>query len=219
MRNFLLAAAAVLCFSAPSTAADLIIPETLQPMIGSPEFDWNGVYAGLSAGAQGVRIFAPGEGTLEGTGAIASVFAGLNVQSGSFVYGAEADFGYSGYQGSRPCGNVAWSCAGYVNAQGSARVRVGLAFDSILLYGTAGVAAANIGGSTTSPAGVAFRDSSVRFGWTVGAGADVAFNESLFGRLEYRYTDFGARNMSFDIVYPGVQVSAHTVTAGIGYKF
>ena len=29
-------------------------------------------------------------------------------------------------------------------------------------------------------------------GWTAGAGVDVKVTEQVFGRVEYRYTDFGS---------------------------
>ena len=29
-------------------------------------------------------------------------------------------------------------------------------------------------------------------GWTAGAGVDVKMTEQVFGRVEYRYTDFGS---------------------------
>lgn len=203
----------------PALAADLIIPVTPEPIYEDAGFDWSGAYIGAAVGGQGVRLFAPGEGTIEGTAALGGVFAGFNAQSGNLVYGGEADVDYSGFNGTRACGNPLWTCRGYVNWQGSARARVGLAVDTLLFYGTAGVAVGNAGGSTTSPAGVVFSDASVRVGYTAGAGVEMAFSDNLTGRLEYRYTNLGARNMNFDVVYPNVEVSSHTVRAGLAYKF
>ena len=213
-------ATSVLCLlCAPVAAADLYVPTTPDAMVTTSGYDWSGFYIGAAAGGQGVRIFAPGEGTLEGTALVVGAFVGANAQSGNLVFGAEADGEYSGYEGTRACGNPAWSCYGYLNWQGSVRGRVGFAIDTILLYGTAGVAIANVGGSTTSPANVVFPDSQVRVGWTVGAGVEAAFADNWFGRVEYRYTDLGARDMNFDVVYGGVEVRSHAVRAGVGYKF
>lgn len=203
----------------PAVAADLIIPIAPEPIYDDAGFDWSGAYVGASIGGQGVRIFVPGEGTIQGTSLVGGIYAGINGQSGNIVYGAEADIEYSAFNRTVACGNPAWDCNGYVNAQGSVRARLGYAVDTLLFYGTAGLAMANVGGSTTSPGGVVFPDSSVRMGYTVGAGAELAFDENWVGRVEYRYTNLGARDMSFDIVYPGVEVSSHTVRAGIAYKF
>jgi outer membrane immunogenic protein len=59
----------------------------------------------------------------------------------------------------------------------------------------------------------------VRFGWTVGAGLELAMDENWFGRAEYRYSDFGTADMNFDVVYPNVSVRSHAVRAGVGYRF
>lgn len=212
-------AAAAVLFATPVLAADLIIPLSPEPIYEAAGFDWSGVYVGAAIGAQGVRMLAPGQGTLEGTSAVGGLYAGINWQAGNLVYGAEADIEYSGYNGNRACGNAAWNCNGYIDAQGSVRARLGFAVDTLLFYGTAGLAVGNAGGSTTSPGGVVFPDSDYRIGYTVGAGVEAAFTDNLIGRLEYRYTNLGARDMTFDVVYPGLEVSSHTVRAGLAYKF
>ena len=37
-------------------------------------------------------------------------------------------------------------------------------------------------------------DSNTMLGWTAGVGADIKITEQVFGRVEYRYTDFGSDN-------------------------
>jgi outer membrane immunogenic protein len=208
---------ALTTFSA--SAADLFIPDEPLPILADSPFDWSGAYIGASVGGQGVTAVGPGQATLSGTAVVGGVFGGFNFQSGNLVYGIEADAEYSGFNATVPCTNPAWSCNGYLNAQGSLRARLGYAVESLLFYGTAGVAVGHAGGSTTSPANVVFPDSSVRVGWTVGAGVEAAFTDNWFGRVEYRYTNFGADNLMFDVPYNGVEVSSHAVRAGIGYKF
>lgn len=215
----ILSAIALSLACGPALAADLYVPAMPDAMVTSSGYDWSGFYLGAALGGQNVLISAPGQGSLQGTAVVGGVFAGANGQSGNFVYGAEMDVEYSGFNASRACTNAAWTCNGYVNWQGSLRGRLGFAVDTILIYGTAGLALANVGGSTVSPANVSFPDSSVRAGFTVGAGVEAAFNENWFGRVEYRYTNFGARDMTFDVVYPGVEASSHAIRAGVGYKF
>lgn len=188
-------------------------------MVTSSGHDWSGFYVGAALGGQNLRMNAAGESAFQGTALVGGVFAGGNAQSGNLVYGAEVDAEYSGFDVKSACGNPAWTCNRNLNWQGSVRGRFGFAVDTLLFYGTAGLALGNVGGATTSPANVRFADSQVRAGWTVGAGIEAAFAEHWFGRVEYRYTDFGSRDMTFDIAYPGVPASSHAVRAGIGYKF
>ena len=220
MNKLLLAGAALLVsLSSTAFAADLYIPSSPLPIVEGAAYDWSGAYVGATVGGEGVRVLAPGQGDITGGAAVGGIFAGANFQASNLVYGVEADLEYSGFNATKPCGNPAWTCNAYVNGQGSIRGRFGYAVDTLLFYGTAGLAVGNAGGSTTSPGGVVFPDSSVRFGWTVGAGIEAAFNDNWFGRLEYRYTDFGTRDMNFDVAYRGVSVTTHTIRAGIGYKF
>lgn len=216
----LMAAAAALLLASPTLAADMFLPYEPEPYYAMSDGGWGGQYLGATIGGQRTRIDVPSEGTFEGNGFIGGLFAGYNVHQESLVYGVEADAEWSSYDQSVACGTrAAWTCRGYVNAQGSLRARLGIATDSFHVYGTAGLAVAHAGGSTTSPANVSYHDSAVRFGWTVGAGAEIAFNENWFGRAEYRYTDLGARDMTFDVVHPGVKVTSHALRAGIGYRF
>jgi outer membrane immunogenic protein len=52
-------------------------------------------------------------------------------------------------------------------------------------------------------------------GWTAGLGAEHAFTDNWLGRAEYRYYDFGTE----DITRGEVDLSMHTVSVGIAYKF
>ena len=54
-------------------------------------------------------------------------------------------------------------------------------------------------------------------GWTAGVGTDIKITDNVFGRVEYRYTDFGSK--SFDSVGTKVKESDNRVTFGVGMKF
>ena len=79
-----------------------------------------------------------------------------------------------------------------------------------LIYGAAGWtgAQAHIDG----PAG---SDRDTLSGWTIGAGVDYAFTNNVFGRLEYRYNDYG----SADLLGLDGDFDQHVVMIGVGYKF
>jgi outer membrane immunogenic protein len=52
-------------------------------------------------------------------------------------------------------------------------------------------------------------------GWTVGTGVDYPFANNIFGRAEYRYSDYGSKELE------GVKsdFTQQTVNLGVGLKF
>lgn len=217
MRRLVLGSLAILAAS-PALAADYLYqPDVVE--YGYSSSGWSGQYIGASLGGQRTRINIPGHGVLEGLGLIGGVFAGVNFEQEGWVFGAEADAEWSGFEQSMTCTNPAWTCKGYLNAQGSLRARIGFAVDSFHVYGTAGLALAHVGGSTVSPTNVEYPNSYLRAGWTAGVGAEVAFSDAWFARAEYRYTDLGTADAWFDVGYPDIGVTSHAVRAGLGYRF
>jgi outer membrane immunogenic protein len=110
--------------------------------------------------------------------------------------------------------------------QGSARGRVGWAFNQILLYATGGWAFAHITNTydTTAFGGGFASISGTRSGWTVGGGAEYALNKNWSLRAEYRYSDFGnVADQSSIAFFPATRVNRHItesqVQAGFSYKF
>jgi len=195
----------------PAMAAD--------PMAGAGPHDFSGPYIGASVGGQIMSTTTTAANFVQpgGTGLMAAVFAGLNMQNGNMVYGIEADVGYGTAKGSEACSNATYTCETYLRWQGSARARLGYAIDDFLLYVTGGAAFANFGGSTDD--GTNYPDSSTRIGYTVGAGAEMALASDITGRVEYRYANYGKRTMTYDSAYPDVGVSTHTVTFGLAKEF
>jgi outer membrane immunogenic protein len=197
----------------PLFAADAVeappAPPAAAPVQYAPTANWSGFYAGVFGGYNW-GTFDSGAGDIDAEGWSGGAFAGYNLQNGSLVYGVEADAGYSGADGALAGGVVARQ-----NGFGSLRGRIGYAFDPVLIYGTGGLAitSAEVDDGTVS-------DSNTHLGWTIGAGADTLITDNVFGRLEYRYTDYQSKD--FTISGPATVssgFSAHTVNAGIGVKF
>ncbi len=197
MRSYFLSAALVVVAS-PVFAADYLhMPEPPDIRYGYSSSGWSGQYAGATLGGQRTRIDTPAAGVLEGFGLIGGFFAGVNYEQNSIVYGVEADVEWNSFDQAAACSTPAWYCS----VQGSLRARLGYASDNFHFYGTAGFAAATVGAT----------------GWTAGLGAEVAFSDDWFGRVEYRYTALGSANAWYDQTENGV--TAHAVRAGIGYRF
>lgn len=74
------------------------------------------------------------------------------------------------------------------SAYGSVRARAGYAFRSVYVYGTGGVAIANLkaANSVTVPHG----SNAVRAGWTAGAGFEVKLTDHVALGAEYRFSKF-----------------------------
>jgi outer membrane immunogenic protein len=128
----------------------------------------------------------------------------------------------------------------------SARGRLGyLVSPSLLIYGTGGIAWQKIETSATcqhsipdplcrriEPAEpfITVTNRTTRTGWTIGGGVDARIVGNWILRGEYRYSDFGTWNNSFDLSLPGVgtyttfigtqlKIKTQIATLGIAYKF
>src|ERR1700678_653159 len=114
------AAAAAAAASSAAGAADMSAPSTYKAPVPVPVSSWAGFYVGASVGASwlhsvqddtaaiaGVSQFpfklfgyssstGGSSATAHGLGALGGLNLGYNLQSGNFVYGAEADFSWLG---------------------------------------------------------------------------------------------------------------------------
>lgn len=178
---------------------------------------------------------------------------GLNYQINALVFGVEGDFNWSTMKGSVTPANgfcnlavsataVASTCETKADWLGTARLRFGYAIDRVLVYGTGGAAFGNVqagltgsGQAGASPAGGSFQ-STASFGWTVGAGIEVAFLENWTAKVEYLFVDLGNSapcNVQLSCGIDGVtatgtgltpandtvKFTANLVRFGVNYKF
>jgi outer membrane immunogenic protein len=199
----------------PAMAADVIYQEppapAAPPMTFDPVSSWAGPYAGISAGyGFGGRTSIDATGNdISTSGWMGGVFGGYNFQQGMAVYGIEGDVNYSRLDGDNA------GVDSRTSLDGSLRGRLGAAVtDDILVYGTAGVAAER---QRITDQVTGARDSNMMLGYTVGAGADVKLTDQVFGRLEYRYTDYGSK--AFDSVGSDADTRNNRVSVGLGVKF
>lgn len=205
---------ASLMYIVPASAADAItdVPAApAAPMEEPPLNTWTGPYAGVTLGYSfsGESRDRTAGNSIGTKGFLGGGFAGYNYDVGGVVVGAEADIGYSGVKGS----NAGTSVKSGV--EGSLRARIGYAVTpDVLVYGTAGGAAKNLkvteGGAS---------DSNAMLGWTAGVGTDVAITDQVFGRVEYRYSDFGKDTFNTGGGARSVDATDHRIQFGVGMKF
>jgi outer membrane immunogenic protein len=173
-----------------------------------------------------------GSGKLDG--AIAGGQIGFNWQAGMIVFGAELDAQWSGQQRA-----FAANCGAGCTAAESVRIRsivtgrarVGLAFDWLMPYLTAGAALVNARDELTMTVGgatAAFQPlSGTQLGWTAGAGVEVALWGNWSAKLEYLY--IAAEDLESDTRIPNafgvgdaLQSAAYRdniVRVGLNYRF
>lgn len=185
------------------------IPVGPVPMMVS----WSGLYAGVNAGfishqarftgalpAAFNNNYAWPSTKTTATGGIFGAQLGYNFQSGQLVYGVEADINFVAANSTaivQP-GGYAWRQRASLDALGTARVRLGYAFDRALIYATGGLAIANVRDAIQAgpplPAYNWSRGSSWKVGYVVGAGIEYALTNRWSAKLEGLYYDLGRQS-------------------------
>jgi outer membrane immunogenic protein len=228
MKRFTLTACAGLLaatMASPSFAADMPRPASYKAPIYVAPFSWTGFYVGINGGYGWgksnwtVTGFGVSTGDFNVKGPLVGGTIGYNLQTGVWVWGIEGDFDASWIKGSTTtiCGGT--GCETKNTWLGTARGRIGYAWDRFLPYITGGAAFGNIKAGQTGSATTA---STTKVGWTVGAGVEYAFMGSWSAKIEYLYVDLG--KMSCDAVSCGgavtdVSFKTNIVRAGVNYRF
>lgn len=191
-------------------AAVLLMAPSIAAAQGAPSFDWSGFYAGVHAGTGlslvdvedpfGASYFGD---MVRATGFLAGGQLGYNWQFGSTVLGVEADASWADLRGTGTCFAysgfyISSNCRSETDALGTLTGRLGWTLpsdDRTLLYGKGGLAWEHI--ETAAKAnrrtdGMQTSDSTVRWGWTLGAGVEHALNSRWSLKAEYDYLNFGS---------------------------
>ena len=229
--------------STAALAADLgARTYTKAPAMMAAVSNWSGFYIGADAGyafngsSSGVLTNGVGVGPLPYDanlkGGLGGGFVGYNYQMQQFVIGVEADWQAASLRGtSAPAfatgsgGSVVGPFIEKSNVKdyGSLRGRLGVAFDRLFVFGTAGWAWGSYSTSYSSNAvPLTTNDHRTMDGWSVGAGLEYAFTNNVLGRIEYRHTDLGKAaflNPSINVGELGNHVKLDDIRLGLAYKF
>lgn len=161
---------------------------------------------------------------------------GYNVQTGQFVRGVETDLSWADIKGTSsqrataPVVGFADSVTSSgvaeqkIDAFGTLRARLGFTpMDRLLVFGTGGLAYRHVESNTNI--GEVFEDvnitttnaigsgSSLRGGWTAGAGLEYAFAPHWTAKAEYTYYDRGT--ISYNSTLTGLAFGNPFTTAGV----
>jgi outer membrane immunogenic protein len=187
----------------PVVAADLPVKARPYEALPAPlSYNWAGFYFGGHVGYLWGRTRVEENGELtephaKTNGVIGGVLGGYNFQTGPWVFGAEADIGWSNAHGTGICETCPPPPAVtelpntyHIKWTSHVRGRFGYAFDRWLLFVAGGLAVADFkfieGGETSS------QTQGAKFvGGSIGGGVEYAFTDLIRGRLEYLYDDLG----------------------------
>lgn len=177
-------------------------------------YNWSGFYIGASVGDAVGRnrtnerelnlphdVFNNEVFNLSPSGFLGGIQGGFNWQMAHWVAGVEGDLQWASQSDKTFCGNA---CGLYEETRidqklpwfATARGRFGYAVDTVLFYGTAGLAVAKVE-TTALPYGgpppeyFPFGTSGTKSGWTAGAGIEAAVGGRWTAKIEYLYFDIG----------------------------
>ena len=224
----LITSAALAAFAGQAIASDL--PSKTKPPyepFKASQYDWSGFYTGATAdyvasfkatgdlANSAAKMLNP-----RGNGFNGSLYAGFNKQFDSLVVGTESDLTLGRISDSRTYSDKTGSATVKFNqdVSGSVRLRVGYAFNDILVFATSGIAisqaklgaAIKITGYSASA-----NDTRIYTGYTVGGGLEYGLTTNLIARTEYRFTQY--EKASYNTIKFGMDVQE--VRAGMAYKF
>lgn len=247
MKHLLISAAAAALMAGTALAADLPVYEPPPVVETAPvAYDWTGFYVGINGGygwgdnemdleftdPPAGPFFAPclavgcvaDQLDYDSDGFLIGGHAGFNWQSGWVVFGLEADIDYSDMEGGGaitvtvpPFAPTTTAANTDYDFFGTVRGRLGAAFDRFLVYGTGGLAYADVENSAsvtnTLAQDFAGSEDDVFFGWTAGGGVEFAVTDNVTLGGEALYFDLGDETVSLAPVAPFVPPAGAAVDA------
>lgn len=271
LKTLITAAGVSLAAVSVGAAADLgARPVYKAPPVVAPAYSWTGFYIGGNVGyawgdsdissaascptggcpyvlpANLAAFGAAGTGSVSPNGFTGGVQAGYNWQTGSIVWGIEADFGAFDLNSSRSAGGLVPLGAGQTfsvttgvdtNWLLTARGRLGWTITpTALLYVTGGLAVTDLEVSNSytdnfavPPIAGASSARDTKLGWTVGAGLEWALWQNWTAKVEYLYLDFGSVSTTArfngagfanpDLLATSADLKANIVRVGVNYRF
>ena len=240
MKKLLLVTGGLLALgiAAPASAADLAArPYTKAPPMVAAAYDWSGFYIGANGGWGSSRnswdSVAPAalvgpEGSHDATGGVAGGQIGYRWQTGTWVFGLEAQGDWADLKGS----NASTLFPGFVNtskidAFGLFTGQIGYAANNVLFYlkGGAAVTADRYRINTAGGALFATTGDDTRWGGTVGVGLEYGFAPNWSAAVEYDHLFMQDRTYNFTsaagalVGVDRIRQDVDLVTVRVNYRF
>lgn len=218
MRRIVLSTIGLLALTATSAlAADIPRPAPAYKAPALvPVFSWTGPYIGINGGYGWGNSDWGAFGEAKPDGGMVGLTLGYNWQTGPWVFGLEGDIDWASLRGSFAGPFCPFGCETKTSWLGTARGRLGWAFDRVMPYVTGGLAVGDIRAST----GFASQ-TDTNLGWTVGAGVEAAIAPNWTAKVEYLHVNLG--DLSCGPLTCGaatnVDFTANIVRGGVNFKF
>jgi outer membrane immunogenic protein len=226
--TFLATVAWVALGAAPALAADLPARTyTKAPAMIAAIYDWSGFYVGLNAGGGSARscwsntsaLGAPtvpsaAEGCHDATGALAGGQIGYRWQTGTWVFGLDAQGDWANIKGSNASQFIPGSSnQSRINAIGLFTGQVGYTWDNVLWYvkGGAAIAGQKYNGITTATGTLFDQASDTRWGGVIGTGIEVGFAQNWSVAAEYDHMFMGSHAATLVSIPGGAPTRTDTV--------
>jgi opacity protein-like surface antigen len=202
------------------------VPAYRAPVV-IPVYNWSGFYIGGNLG----WAFGNSSATYNPTGLtwdvgkngfLAGGQAGINWQTGAFVFGIEGDLTWIDGKSDRVF-NGGISGDGGTDWAATIAARFGFAANNVLWYGKAGAGWVNNTATIYSGAGTTlWTGSNTNVGWLIGAGVEFGLTQNWTTKLEYNYLNLdnwtgtpGILNGDSVSISRNVQM----LKVGLNYKF
>jgi opacity protein-like surface antigen len=156
----------------------------------------------------GIAGIVPYPTSVGPAGWLAGGQVGANYQYESWVIGIEGQASWAPFSASSTCSAskvtpgpptpIAVNCTTKLDSLGTAAVRLGWAFDRLLVYGKGGAAWTNNSHQATFSTAqglLLLSTNELRWGWMAGIGVEYAFTDVWSAKLEYNYMDLGADSL------------------------
>ena len=226
MKRVILAAigaVAVMTMTGSANAADIQRRQAMPakaPVYVVP-YNWTGFYVGVNGGVgfgRSTWSLAAGSTSFNTSGGVVGGTLGYNYQMGHTVVGLEGDLDWSNIRGSSSTGICAGgNCETRNSWLGTARGRIGYAFDRFMPFITGGAAFGDI---KATPVGLG-TETTTKAGWTLGGGGEFAIAGAWTAKVDYLYVDLGKGSCGVAICGAPTDVSSrnNVVRAGLNYRF
>ncbi len=180
---------------------------------------WRGLYWGLAVGASGGGVDVENIGKkdkmdVDGSSLSVSVIGGYNFTNGPWIWGIEADLFDPGLDERKAIAGLG-TLSAKSDWHGSLRLRAGYAWDRAMVYGTAGLALAEL----EIKSSLGGKDSSVQTGIAAGLGAEYAIDENWRVRVEGLVYSFSDDDVKLAGSSRDISWGHSTLRSGIMRKF
>lgn len=196
--------------------------------------NWTGSYVGVQVGVVDMGsdwsvsdvIFGDVSAALGDGAFLAGVFAGHDVLMDGYVLGAEADFNFMDVSDSQTWmdGGEGLTVTTSISNLASLRGRIGMPWQGLLFYATAGVATGNVTASydVYSIANVGSDSHKFKLGLVAGAGVETQISENIALRLQGLYYNFGDTTFDNTDGYGSTYAAdahAWVITTGLSWRW